>query len=174
MSGSAALTLAAGDVITLRNNSAMPLTMDFAHGVGAQMRIMIADANYGYEVATIGAATVVGGADVPFSNNGPLTGVTHTSDTTTFIVNVQGTYLINYDVSMTTGVGSQLAIAVNGTVDASTPITALVATGEISGSAVIDLAAGDVITLRNNSAIPLTMNLAPGAGAQMTILRLQD
>ena len=33
----------------------------------------------------------------------------------------------------------------------------------------LTLAAGDVVTLRNNSATPFTMNLSPGVGAQLTI-----
>ena len=174
ITGSAVLELAAGDVITLRNNSGVALTMALAPSVGAQMNIVKVDANYGYgfELATVLDATVAGGADVPFSNNGPLTGVTHTAGTTTFRVPETGEYLITYGVSITSGVGSQIAIAVNGTVDASTPISALVNTGEISGSAVLTLAAGDNITLRNNSAVPFTMNLAPSAGAQINIVKI--
>jgi hypothetical protein len=111
---------------------------------------------------------VVGGADVPFSNNGALIGVTHTPGTTTVVVPTAGSYLITYNTSITAGVGSQIAIAVNGTVDASTPVTALVATGQIQGTVILTLAAGDVLTLRNNSAVPLVLTLAPGVGAQLT------
>lgn len=128
--------------------------------------------SYTYELATLADATVVGGADVPFSNNGPLSGVTHTAGTTTITVPTAGVYQVNYNVSITAGIGAQLAVAVNGTVDASTPISALVAVGQISGSATLTLAAGDVITLRNNSAIPFTMTLAPGVGAQVDIIKL--
>ncbi|MBV7277006.1 collagen-like protein, partial [Clostridium sp. PL3] len=132
----------------------------------------LAASGYVYELATIADSTVVGGADVPFSNNGPLIGITHTPGTTTITVASAGVYQINYNISITAGVGAQVAIAVNGTVDASTPITALVATGEMSGSAILTLAAGDVITLRNNSATPLVLTLAPGVGAQLTIMKL--
>jgi acetyl-CoA carboxylase alpha subunit len=114
----------------------------------------------------------VGGADVLFSNNGPLSGATHTAGTTTITVPTAGTYQIDYNVSITAGVGAAIAIAVNGTVDASTPILALVATGNISGTAILTLAAGDVLTLRNNSATPLTLTLAPEVGAQFNIILL--
>ncbi len=123
-------------------------------------------------MATVADATVAGGADVPFSNNGPLSGVTHTAGTTTVTVPIAGTYQIDYSVTITLGVGSSIAIAVNGTVDASTPITALVTAGEVSGTAMLTLAAGDVITLRNNSAIPFTMTLAPNVGAQLNAILL--
>ncbi|WP_424141320.1 BclA C-terminal domain-containing protein, partial [Sporosalibacterium faouarense] len=127
---------------------------------------------YVYQLATIGNATVAGGADVPFSNNGPLAGgVSHTAGTTTVTVPNTGDYEIIYSVNITAGVGASIAIAVNGTVDTSTPVTALVATGEVTGHAILSLAAGDVLTLRNNSAIPLTTDLAPAVGAQLDILQ---
>jgi hypothetical protein len=126
-----------------------------------------------YQLATLLDATVVGGADVPFSTNGPLVGgITHTAATTTITVANAANYSISYNVSITAGIGSAIAIAVNGTVDAGTNITALVAVGELSGETILTLAAGDVITLRNNSAIPLTTTLAPGVGAQLNILQL--
>ncbi len=132
---------------------------------------MAAD-GFAFELATLADATVVGGGDVPFSNNGPLNGITHTPGTTTITVSSAGVYEINYGISITAGVGSQIAIAVNGTVNASTPISALVATGSLFGVAILTLAAGDVITLRNNSAVALTLTLAPGVGAQLTIKKL--
>jgi hypothetical protein len=117
-------------------------------------------------------ATVVGGADIPFSNNGPLSGITHTAGTTTVTVPTAGSYQIDYSISITAGIGAAIAIAVNGTVDASTPITALVATGELVGTAILTLAAGDVVTLRNNSLIALTTSLAPNVGAQLNLIGL--
>ncbi|SFG57706.1 BclA C-terminal domain-containing protein, partial [Clostridium homopropionicum] len=133
----------------------------------------LAGFGYVYQLATVADATVAGGADVPFSNNGPLTNITHSAGTTTITVATTGVYKIFYSVSITAGVGSAIAIAVNGTVDASTPISALVATGEVSGEAILSLAAGDVITLRNDSATPLITTLAPSVGAQLTIVRLE-
>ena len=127
---------------------------------------------YVYELATLADATVVGGADVPYSNNGPLSGVTHTAGTTTVTVPTAGSYQIDYSVFITAGLGSAIAIAVNGTVDASTNVTALVAVGEVAGTATLTLAAGDVLTLRNNSAIPFVMTLAPSVGSQFNVIFL--
>ncbi|MDG0809443.1 BclA C-terminal domain-containing protein [Cohnella rhizosphaerae] len=115
-------------------------------------------------------ASVFGGADVPFSNNGPLFGdVVHIAGMTTFSVPNAGIYKINYSLSITAGIGSAMAIAVNGVVDPSTVVNVLVATGNVSGVAYLNLAAGDVITLRNNSMVPLTLGLSPGVGAQLVI-----
>ena len=124
---------------------------------------------YGFELATIADSTVVGGADVPFSNNGPLSGVTHTAGTTTFTVPANGTYRFGYSVTITAGVGAAMALAVNGSVDFSTMVSFVNATSTFGGVALMTLAAGDVVTLRNNSATPFTMMLAPAAGAQLTI-----
>jgi hypothetical protein len=101
-----------------------------------------------------------------------LAGVTHTAGTTTVTVPTAGVYQIDYNVNITAGIGSAIAIAVNGTVDASTTISALVAVGEISGTAMLTLAAGDVLTLRNNSAIAMTLTLAPSVGAQFNVIEL--
>lgn len=125
-----------------------------------------------YQLATLADATVVGGADIPFSNNGPLSGVTHIPGTTTFTVPTAGTYRVAYHVNIISGVGSGLSVAVNGTVDASTYMQIQVATGHISGVALLQLAAGDVLTVRNNSATPMMMVLAPSVGAQITIEKL--
>ncbi len=124
---------------------------------------------YVYELATVADATVVGGADVPFSNNGPLSGVTHTAGITTITVPTTGTYKIDYSLNFTAGVGAAMAIAINGVVDASTSVPLLVSTGHISGSVLLTLTAGDVITLRNNSATALTMTLATNIGAQLNV-----
>jgi len=115
---------------------------------------------------------VTGGADVPFSNNGPLTGVNHTAGTTTVTVPTTGNYAIHYSVSITAGVGAAMAIAINGTVDASTSVPFLVATGNVASSALLTLTAGDVLTLRNNSGTAFTITLAPDVGASLVLERL--
>lgn len=132
----------------------------------------IASFGYSYELATGGSETVVGGADVIFSNNGPLSGITHTAGTTTFTVPSTATYKVEYSISYTAGVGAAIAIAVNGTVDASTNVTLLTGAGNIAGTAILTLAAGDVLTLRNNSATPFDLDLSPAVGAQLTITQL--
>jgi hypothetical protein len=107
---------------------------------------------------------------VQFSNNGPLSGVTHTAGTTTITVPQAGGYKIDYGVSITSGVGSSIAIAVNGTVDASSNVNVLTAVGYIGGQCILYLAAGDVLTLRNNSAVPMTLASAPAVSAQFNLI----
>lgn len=172
-----ASNLASGTVPTARLGSGTASSTTYLRGDGtwstpATGGSGLSAFGYVYELATIADATVVGGADVPFSNNGPLYGISHTAGTTTFTVPATGSYKVDYLVSITSGIGSAIAVAVNGTVDASTNITCNVATGHITGTAMLNLAAGDVLTLRNNSATPLTINLAPGIGAQFTVTKL--
>ena len=115
---------------------------------------------------------VAGGADVTFSNNGPLSGVTHTAGTAPVTVPTAGTYQIYYGVNITAGVGAAIAIAVNGVVDPSTNVNLLTAVGETGGDAMLTLAAGDVLTLRNNSAVPFTTDSSTGVGAQFDVILL--
>lgn len=125
-----------------------------------------------YQLATIASATVVGGSDIALSNNGPLTGVTHSAGSSTITVPTAGVYKIDYSVSITAGIGAAVAVAVNGSVDASSSIPLLIATGNVSNSLLLTLAAGDVLTLRNNSAVALTLALAPSVSASVTVLQL--
>jgi len=120
----------------------------------------------------LGAAVVAGGTNVIFTNNGPLSGVLHTAGTESVVVPTSGIYRIGYTVNYTAGVGAALAIAVNATVDSSTNRDLLLATGSISGENLLPLTAGDVITLRNNSAIPITLDSAPGVGASLVLMLL--
>jgi len=97
---------------------------------------------------------------------------THTAGTAAIVVPTTGTYQINYCVNLTAGVGSAIDISINGTPDASTNIDILTTTGEVSGTAMLTLTGGDTLTLRNNSATPFTMDIAPGVGAQFDIILL--
>lgn len=124
-----------------------------------------------YQLATPLDMTVVGGADVPFSNNGQLSGVAHTAGTTTIAVTRAGAYLVSCSVVITAGIGATVGIAVNGT--KFIPLDVLTSIGTAQGQTVVILSAGDVVTLRNGSTVPFTMPLAPSAGATLTIAQLQ-
>src|SRR5665648_1303826 len=119
------------------------------------------------------AQVVTAGSNVIFSNNGPLLNETHTNGTTQVTVALAGNYQIDYTVSLLLGQLSVIAIAVNGVVNPSTSITAfVVTTGQITGLAILTLAAGDVITLRNASGASITLAAGPQIGAQLTISKL--
>jgi BclA C-terminal domain len=131
------------------------------------------DSGSAYELATIADATIVGGADISFSGSNDFgANLHHTNGTTTFTVSTAGRYEISWVVNHTVGVGSAIAIAVNGTVVPVTNHNTLTAVGSEPGEATLSLAGGAVLTVRNNSAVPMTLDLAPGVGAVLTIQRI--
>lgn len=182
-SASAASDISASDITTW-NNSALPtqtgnagkyLSTDGSTVSWADNTPAIQPFGYYYQLATIADATVVGGSDIPFSNNGPHSdGIWHIPSITVFTVASAGIYKIDYSVSYTSGVGAAIAIAVNGVVHSSTHKTFLTPIGNLSGSAMLELNSGDVITLRNNSATPFTLDLAPSVSTQLTITYLGE
>ncbi|MCB0354405.1 MAG: hypothetical protein KDD64_12800 [Bdellovibrionales bacterium] len=126
-----------------------------------------------YQLATVGTSTVVGGADIPFSTNGILDGVSHTAGTTTVTIQETGTYSIAFSVSITVGVGAAVTLALNGVGQPETLTPFLVPVGNVSGRGIFDLSSGDVVTLRNNSLVPLVVALSPSVGAAIEIVRVQ-
>jgi len=128
---------------------------------------------YVYDLTAITGQIVAGGTNVIFSNTGPIVNETHVDGTDSVTVGLDGDYQIDYSVIITVGVGSEIAIAVNGgVVEASTRIVAVVATGPVTGQAILTLTAGDVITLNNPSGTAFTTSASPDVGAQMTIDKL--
>ncbi|EIC28318.1 BclA C-terminal domain-containing protein [Methylomicrobium album] len=129
-------------------------------------------AHYVYEGVSGGDVIVGGDTDVSFSNNGPLEGIAHTTGSSVSITST-GTYKIDYKVNLTDGVGAAIAIAVNGTANQSTSVPVLAAPGQVSGTAILDLNADDIITLRNDSsATSFTLSGEAGVDAQLSVLRL--
>jgi hypothetical protein len=137
-----------------------------ATGAGGALSYM-----YSFAMSFSGIDTVAGGGDVFFTNTGSYFNISRTSSTGFTVLN-DGYYMISYSISTTSGAGSALAIAINGATDNSTSIPVLTDTGEVSGTAILHLLAGDIITLRNDSAIPFTLKHAPSVGVQITITQL--
>jgi hypothetical protein len=134
--------------------------------------------DYAY-VYNTGGQTVAIDADVVFASNGPISaGITHAlGDAAVTILNA-GDYKVTFIVS---GVEpNQFALAVNGTAVASTIYGSGAGTQQTSGQAIITLAAGDVVTLRNHSSAAAVMlqTLAGGTQANvnvsMVIEKLKD
>jgi hypothetical protein len=125
-----------------------------------------------FHQADILSATVPGDADLPFFNNGATLDIDHFPGSTTFVVFDAGVYAIDYHVSVISGEGSQVAVAVNGLVVPDSAVDVLTSPGQVGGSLMLSLNAGDVVTLRNNSAVALTMPLIPAVGAQFTLQHL--
>jgi hypothetical protein len=85
-----------------------------------------------------------------------------------------GVYEIFYSVNTTLGIGATISLAVNGTIDASTTIPIAAAAANTSGKVQLSLRAGDFLTLRNSSAVTITLAVAPAVGAQLTLERIDE
>lgn len=143
-----------------------------ATGVTGHTGAGLSSFGYLYELATNVTVNILGGSSLVFSNEGPLINIMHVPGLSTVIVNDTGIYEIFYSVNFTAGFNAQIALAINGVVDQSTPILALVTAGELSGHAILSLVAGNQITLINNSNNSLSLALSPIVGAQLTIKML--
>ncbi|WP_025716288.1 hypothetical protein [Paenibacillus sp. 1-18] len=106
--------------------------------------------------------------DIIFDTNGILTpGVAHVPGTTQIVVADAGNYEVHFSVS---GVEpNQFAIFINGTLAGGTLYGSGAGTQQNTGQAILTLACGDVLTLRNHSsATPVTLQTLAG-GTQTTV-----
>lgn len=123
---------------------------------------------------TATAVTVLSNSDVLFTNNGPIEDVTHTPNSSQVFIRKSGVYQIYYGVNATAGAGASISLAVNGVIDPSTTLPISTTPSETSGKVLIRLRAGDFLTLRNSSTVPLTLAIAPFVGAQLTLERIDE
>ena len=115
-----------------------------------------------------GAQTVAIEADVTFDTNGVMTpGITHAPGTSSIIVTTPGDYLITFSVS---GVEpNQFALFVNGVQAVGTVYGSGAGTQQNNGQAIITLASGDVITLRNHSSASAVILQTLAGGTQTNV-----
>ncbi len=121
-----------------------------------------------YQIATEADATISGGADICFSNNESLEGVSHSEGNAVVAIVDPGTYRVDYSVRTDGAIGAEIALTVNGTVVDGTgvPVT------DGTGSAELYLNNGDAITLRNNSASSFDLALSPETGAEIFFVKI--
>jgi hypothetical protein len=123
-------------------------------------------------LATETTDTIAGGDPILFSNNGVLHNITHIPDTAGITVANTGAYQIDYDINATGGPNSIISLAVNGIVNSTTLIKVLTANTHVCGSVILNLNAGDIISVVNDSAFTLKVDDSPNIGAQINIIQL--
>lgn len=106
-------------------------------------------AAWGY-VYQIGTETVARGANLTFSNNGPLNGINHNIDSATIEVTQAGTYNITFSVYTTQNNPQDWAVVINGTVRSEFNSAGQTITGTTS----LTLNAADRVTIRNVNTLP--------------------
>jgi hypothetical protein len=123
--------------------------------------------NYAY-VYNLAAETVAVEAAVTFDSNGPLSGFVHTPGGSAITVTTAGVYRVDF---ATSGVEpGQFALAVNGVALPEATYGSGAGTQQDDGQLILNLGAGDVVTLLNHSsAAAITLQtLAGGTQANVT------
>lgn len=128
---------------------------------------------YAYYYNLTAPGTVAIGAAFPFDTDGPVTaGFAHTASpvpavSSPITILNAGTYKVDFTV--TVAEARQIALYLNGAVVLSTIYGQATGTSVTTGVAIIDVAAGDVLTLRNHlSAAALTLVTPSGGTANNT------
>jgi hypothetical protein len=125
---------------------------------------------YFYTFASPGEA-VLPFSDFPLLSDGPRKGFIHALGVDAITITETGVYEIYYAINYTT-VGPILAVAVNGTSDSSTFIELAGSNGYARGTAILNLIAGDVVSLKNESPIPVNLSMSPAVSVQLIIKKI--
>ena len=124
-------------------------------------------AQYAY-VYNLAAEVVAIEADVTLGTNGVLTsGITHAPGTAGITLVNAGTYEVTYSVSGSEP--SQFAVFDNGALVAGTIYASGAGTQQNNGQAIITVAAGDVLTIRNHSSAAAVTLATPVGGTQAEV-----
>jgi hypothetical protein len=113
---------------------------------------------------------VAPGNDVTFYSNGAMSsGITHTPGTAPIMVNTAGTYAVIF--SVTAVAANQFALSLNGASTVGGSTYSSETDLQDNGQVIVNLAAGDFITLRNTSLVSIPLPLG-ATNASVLILRV--
>ena len=121
-------------------------------------------------------APVLVGEAVEFPQNGLTSGIAVRATASEFTIQSNGTYMVNWQVSIT-GPG-QLVLALSGIEIAITTVGRDTGTTQIVGNRIIEINAGQTLSVRNPAGSPLDLTVTPNAGgsnpvsASLVITRL--
>lgn len=128
-------------------------------------------------IYSTGATSISGGSGftgstaIPFDTNAVLVGILHNPGSTDIVIQRTGTYEITYNIN--SAQTNQLALYQNSTFIGGSRYFSGSVSKQNNGSVIIQLNAGDVITLRNETtpeiATPTTITLNPQAGPNPAI-----
>ncbi|SFE38456.1 hypothetical protein SAMN04487969_102270 [Paenibacillus algorifonticola] len=119
-------------------------------------------------IYNVGAQTVPVETDIIFDSNGILSpGITHDPGTAQIAVSNPGKYEVTF--SVTCAEPNQFALFLNGTLVTGTVYGSGAGTQQNNGQAIIALAAGDVLTLRNHSSAAAVSLQTLAGGTQTNV-----
>lgn len=120
-------------------------------------KLPAAAAAFGY-VFQLNTQTIAVGANITFSNNGPLNGINHIPGTAGIQVTLDGTFNITFSVYTTLNNPQHWGVVVNGTLRSD-----FTSAGQsINASTSLTLKASDNVTIRNVNTIPDPATLRVG------------
>jgi hypothetical protein len=111
---------------------------------------------------------VAPGNDVTFDTNGVINGFTHAAGTAQIIVNTAGTYAVMFSVTGTAA--GQFTLFDNGAPIAGSDYSSGTDVQD-NGQVIANLGAGDILTLRNTSAVSIPLPLG-ATNASILIMRV--
>ena len=120
--------------------------------------------------------TLAGETQIPLPNSAPNLNTTYTPENS-ITIEQAGTYEINYYSNMTAAVATTVTMSVrnNGTDIPSTVISRALSVGVssiYSGSAIVELAAGDVIDMALSALLAVGVTLGTGVNATLSVKRI--
>jgi hypothetical protein len=114
------------------------------------------------------SATVALGAGVEFPQDGPSNGIVTRIDASTFLITATGTYLVQFQVSVSEA--GQLQLELNGGVPlANTVVGRATGTSQIVGVSIQTLTAGDTIEVINPAGNSTALTITPLAGGTVSV-----
>lgn len=116
-------------------------------------------------------AVVLGGTDIPLPTAGATNGVTANGTNTAFTIGATGVYQVSYQVQATNALQMSTQVLANGSPMGVLQDTNSVARDTWSASAVVSLAAGDVLELQAFGLLG-AVTLDGGVGAILSIVRV--
>lgn len=125
-----------------------------------------------YNIATSAKKTIDNGASFLLSNNGIMSGMTHTTGLPGITVTNAGIYKIDYLVNVTSGVGGRLLLLKGNFIEVHESLTTILNPGIVSGSVIISLSAGDNIELVNDGT-SVVLSEDPDVSIKITITQLK-
>jgi len=133
----------------LKSRTGVKLIPGIPEQLNAKIQTTASLSAWGY-VNQINTQTVAVGANVTFSNNGPLNGINHTPGAAAIGVTQAGTYNLTFSVYTTQNNPQDWAVVINGV----TRSRFNSAGQTITGTTSLTLNAGDRITIRNIATSP--------------------
>ena len=126
-------------------------------------------ANTGGTVITV----ILAGTLVPLPNAQLLSpDITVNGANTVFTVNTAGRYRLSYDINTTVALASGARLLINGAANTASTVAPLVSLSHFANEILLDLNAGDTVSLQMFGIASVATLLPGSAGASLTILRL--